>query len=128
MRNGFRANGKAQHALKVPLFFKLCGGGRFLSFFLYSQHVPFNFPMCSSRVFPITPSFNPIRFAQSPPLLAYIGGPNREALHLSKESSILGSVHSFNFFCDGPIKLVHCKRKKVELVKPPQTNAITPSL
>jgi hypothetical protein len=37
-------------------------------------------------------------FAQSPPLLTYIGGPKGEALHLSIESSILGSLHSFNFF------------------------------
>jgi hypothetical protein len=46
--------------------------------------------MCSPRVFPIAPRFNPICFAQSPPLLTYIGGPKPEALHLSMESSILG--------------------------------------
>jgi hypothetical protein len=29
------------------------------------------------------------------------------------ESSILGSLHSFNFFFgNGPIKLAHCKKKK----------------
>ncbi len=33
------------------------------------------FPMCSPMVFPIAPHFNPICFAQSPPLLTYIGGP-----------------------------------------------------
>ncbi len=58
----------------------------FHCFFLCSQHVPFKFPMgshqvlnvfskfpmCSSRVFPIAPFFNPICFAQSPPLLTYI--------------------------------------------------------
>ncbi len=42
---------------------------------------------------------NPICFAQSPPFLTYIGGPKGEALfHLPIESSILGSLHSFNFF------------------------------
>jgi hypothetical protein len=30
------------------------------------------FPMCSPRVFPIAPRFNPICFAQSPPLLTCI--------------------------------------------------------
>jgi hypothetical protein len=39
------------------------------------------FPMCSTRVFPIALSFNPICFAQSPPLLTYIGAPKGEALH-----------------------------------------------
>ncbi len=63
-----------------------------------SQWVPIRFPICSPRVFPIAPSFNPICFAQSPPLLTYIGGPKVEALHLSIESSILVSLHSFNIF------------------------------
>jgi hypothetical protein len=56
--------------------------------------------MCSIRMFPIAPCFNPICFicfAQSPPLLTYRCGPKGEALHLSIESSILGSLHSFNF-------------------------------
>jgi len=63
-----------------------------------SQWVPIRFPMFSPRVFPVAPHFNPMGFAQSPPLLTYIGGPKGEALHLSIESSILGSLHSFNFF------------------------------
>jgi hypothetical protein len=87
-------------------------GGWFFSFFFCSQHVPFKFPMgshqvlnmfprfpmCSPRVFLIAPHFNPICFAQSPPLLTYIGGPKGKALHLSIKSSILGNFHSFNFF------------------------------
>jgi hypothetical protein len=52
--------------------------------------------MCSPRVFPIAPRFNPICFAQSPPLLTYITGPKGEAIHHS-ESSILGSLNSFLF-------------------------------
>jgi hypothetical protein len=58
-----------------------------------------------------------IRFAQSPPLLTYIAGPKGETLHLSIESSILGSLHSFNFFFfgDGPIKLAHCNKRKLDL-------------
>ncbi len=92
------------------LSFEKGGEGRgFFSFFLCSQHVPFKFPMgshqvpnmfqmCSSRVFLIAPRFNPIYFAQSPPLLTYVGGPKGEAVHLSMESSILGSLHGFQLF------------------------------
>jgi hypothetical protein len=53
--------------------------------FLCSQYVPFKFPvgshqvpnmlprfpMCSPRVFPIAPRFNPICFAQSPPHILF---------------------------------------------------------
>ncbi len=56
------------------------------------------FLMCFPRAFPIAPRFNPMCFAQSPPLLTYVGGPKGEALHLFLESSILGSFHSFFFF------------------------------
>jgi hypothetical protein len=61
----------------------------------------------------LAPRFNPICFAQSPPLLTYIGGPKGEALHHSIESSIVGSLHSFDFFFfgDGPIKLAQFKDK-----------------
>jgi hypothetical protein len=47
-----------------------------------------------------------------------------EAFHLSIESFILGSLHRFNFFWDGPIKLDHDQKKKrikkVGLVSHPQ--------
>jgi len=56
--------------------------------------------------------FNPICFAQSPPLLTYISEPKGEALHLSTESSIFVSFHSFNFFLLGPIKF---NKKKLDL-------------
>ncbi len=72
------ANGMAQYALVFFLLsFGLGGGGEgkiFFSFFVCSQHVPFKFPMGSHQVhnnfprFPIAPQFNPICFAQSPPL------------------------------------------------------------
>jgi hypothetical protein len=52
------------------------GCNEFPSSFMFPR-----FPMCSTRVFLITPSFNPICFAQSPPLLTCIGGPKGEALH-----------------------------------------------
>jgi hypothetical protein len=78
-----------------------------------SQWVLIKFPTCFTRVFPIAPRFNPLCFAQSPPLLTYISGPKGMAPHLSIESSILGSLHGFNFFFhDGPIKLAHSKKKK----------------
>jgi hypothetical protein len=66
-----------------------------------SQYVP-KVP----HVFPIAPRLNHICFAQSPPLLTYIGGPKEEAIHLSIESSILGEPPYFQiYFCNGPIKL-----------------------
>jgi hypothetical protein len=76
------------------------GGGDFFLFLLFpsgSHYVPYVLNVFP-RVFPIAPRFNPICFAQSPPLLTYIAGAKGEALHLSIESSILGRLHSFNFF------------------------------
>jgi hypothetical protein len=81
------------------------------------KHVPFKF---SPRVFPIAPHFNPTCLAQSPPLHTYLGEPKGEALHLSIVSSILGTSMVSTFFCDGPIKLAHCKKTKVGLVRHPQ--------
>jgi len=94
-----------------------------------SLWIPIRFPRCSlgsqcvpQRCSQIAPPFNPTCFAQSPPLLTYIGGPKGEALHLFIQSSILGSLHEVQlFFCDGPIKLAHCKIKiKIGLVRHPQ--------
>ncbi len=87
------------------------GGGEFFHFSFV--------PTCSLQVpnvFPIASCFDPICFAQSPPLLTYIGGPKGEALHLSIESASIVST----LFCDGPIKLAHCQRKKVGLGRHPQ--------
>jgi hypothetical protein len=109
--NQWEGSACTQSAL-ILFSFKFWVGGKedFFSFFLCSQHVPFKFPMgshqvlnmfsrfpmCSPRTFPIAPHFNPISFAQSPPVLTYITGPKGEALQLPKESSTLGSLHSFN--------------------------------
>ncbi len=98
-------------------------GGIFFSFFLCSQHVPFmfpRFPMCSSRVFPIAPCLNPICFAQSPPILTYIGGPKGEAHHLSIKSFILGGLCSFNFFVWWANQISWLQKKKFGLVRHPQ--------
>jgi len=65
-------------------------------------------------VFPIAPCFNPICFAQSPPLLTYIGGPKGDTLYLSIESFILGSLYSFNFFSRWANQI---SQKKVGLVR-----------
>jgi hypothetical protein len=62
----------------------------------------------------MAPCFNPICFAQSPPLLTYIGAPKGEALHLSIESSIFVSLRSFNLFCRGQSNSI---KKKVGLVR-----------
>ncbi len=85
------------------LFLKFWVGGKDFFFFIFpvfptcSFQVPNGFPICSLRVFPIGPPFNSICFAQSSPILTYIGGPKGETLHLSIESSNLGSLCSFNF-------------------------------
>jgi hypothetical protein len=101
-------------------FWGVRGRGGNISFPFVPNGFP-SFSMCSARVFPIAPLFNHEWFAQCPLLLTCIGGPKGEALHLSIESSILGSLHSLNFFlCDGPIKLAHCQKKKVGLVRHPQ--------
>jgi len=86
-----------------------------------SQWVPnlvFRFPMCSPRVFPVAPQFNPLCFAQCFALLTYISRPKGEALHLSVESFILGSLHSFNFFflqwANQIVSLQPKKKKKLD--------------
>ncbi len=94
-----------------PFKFWVCGGG----FFFHFSFVPFKFPMCSPRVFPIAPPFNPICFSQSPPLLTYIGGPKGEALHISIESFILGNLHRFNFFLRWANQIGSLQKKKVGL-------------
>jgi hypothetical protein len=49
----------------------------------------------------------------------YIAGPKGEAIHLSVESSILGSLHSFNFFLQLANQIGSLGKKRVELVKHP---------
>ncbi len=86
--------------------FKFWVGGRFFfSFFFCFQHVSLKFPMgshqvlnlfpmfpmCSSRVFPIALSFNPICLPKVLPF-SPICGPKPDAIHLSMESSILGRL------------------------------------
>ncbi len=112
-RSFMQPMGKLNLYSRCVVFLFLSGGegrGRFFSFFLCSNR----FPMCSPWVFLIAPCFNPICFAQSPPLLTYICGPKGEALHLSIESSIFGSLHSFNFFLPWANQI---QQKKVGLVR-----------
>ncbi len=74
----------------------------FHMFLSSSQWVSITFSICSlgsldvpPRVFPIAPRFNPICFAQRPPLLTYIAGLKGKALHLSIGYSIFGEVSQF---------------------------------
>jgi hypothetical protein len=91
-----------------------------------SQWVPIRFPICSPRVFLIAPRFNLICFAQSPLLLTYIGRPKGEALHLSIESSLLGSLHSFQIlfwsWANQIGSLPNLKKKKSWTSDAPPTN------
>jgi hypothetical protein len=69
-------------SIQVSQLFNLGFEGRgkgerffFNELLMCSYHVPKllpKFSMCTSRVFPITPSIKPICFAQNPPLLTYI--------------------------------------------------------
>jgi len=86
------------------------GGGGEDFFFVFPL-----FPTCSFQVpngFPIALCFNPICFAQSPPLLTYIGGPKGEALHLFIESFILRSLHNFNFILQWANQIGSLQKKK----------------
>jgi hypothetical protein len=120
----------SMHSKCLALFsFKFWFGGRerFFLFSLCSQHVPIKFsmgshqvpsmflgfPMCSPRVFPLAPHFNPICFAASPPLLTY-----RTAGHsiFPLKLLYLGSLHSFNlFFAMGQSNWLIAKEKKLAL-------------
>ncbi len=113
-----------------PFKFWVVWGGRgegeeFFHFFFVPNMFPsssqrvlnmfLRFSMCSPRVFPIAPCLNPICL---PKVLPF---PKGEALHLSIESSILESLHSFNFFWCGANKIGSLqKKKKVGLVRHPQ--------
>ncbi len=60
--------------------------------------------MCSPKEFPIPPHFYPILFANV--------GPRGEELCISKTNiQFSGASTVSNFFSDGPIKLVHCKKQ-----------------
>jgi hypothetical protein len=89
----------------------------FFSFFLCSQWVPnmfSKFPMCSLRVFPITPRFNPRCFAPKVlPLLTYIRWAKGAGIPSFHRIFYFGQPPKVqHFFCDGPVKLAHCKNKK----------------
>ncbi len=56
-------------------------------------------------------------FAQNPSLLTYTGGSKEEALHLYIESSILGSLHSFNLLLQWAKQIGSLQKNKVGLVR-----------
>jgi hypothetical protein len=67
---------------------------------------------------PNSTHFNPICFAQSPPLLTYIGGPKGKAfLQIYVESFILGSLHNFSFSLQGVNQIGKLGKKKIGLVR-----------
>ncbi len=126
-RNFIQPMGRlSMHSKCLDFFFLLSfglgwGGGFFFIFPFVPNMFP-RFSMCSPRVFPIASRFNPISSAQSPPLLTYIGRPKGEALHFFIESSIFGSLHSFNFFLAMVQSnwLIATQKKKVGLVRHPR--------
>jgi len=115
-RNFMQPMGRLNMHSKCLVFFLkvFFGGGGGRIFFLFT-FVPNMFLSSSHQVpnvFPLAPRFNPICFAQSPPLLTYIGGQKGEALHLSRESLFLGSLHSFNFFLRWANQIGSLRKKK----------------
>jgi hypothetical protein len=89
------------------------------------HQVPNMFSMCSQRVFPIAPCFNTICFAERPPLLTYVGGQMGRHFIFPKNLLFGGAsiISTFFSFCNGPIKLAHCKKEEEEekgLVRDPQ--------
>jgi hypothetical protein len=97
-----------------------------------SWHVPFKFPthsnqvlnmfpkfpMCSTRVFPLAPCFNPICFAQSPPLFTYIAGLKGEALH--RMFYVLGASLVWTFFLQWTNQIDSLQKRKFGLTRHPQ--------
>ncbi len=76
-RNFMLVNGKAQHELQVPWFFFHFSfvPNMFPSSTQWVPNMFPRFPMCSPRVFLIAPGFNPICYAESPPLFTYRAQP-----------------------------------------------------
>jgi hypothetical protein len=120
------ANGKAQACTQGALIFFPF---KFFPFFSCSQCVPFKFPTGSHyapqfsnvfhNMFSITPHFYPICLGKCCPPFRYIGGPKgKNSLHVKVEHSILGSLHSFIFLNDEPIKLASCKKQNLNLGAP----------
>ncbi len=103
------ANGKAQPCPQgaLPFFFLNLGGHDFFHFSL----VPNVSPTCSPQQLTFI-----LQALPNVVLLSLIQvGQRRGTLYFKIEPSILGSLHSFIFLCDGPIKLAHCKKKKKKL-------------
>jgi hypothetical protein len=84
------------HFSFVPNMFPLCSF-KFPTGSHQIHHMFPKFSMCSPRVFPIASGFNPICFAQSPPLLTYIAGwKDRHSVFSNR--LFWEILHSFNSF------------------------------
>ncbi len=105
-----KAMGKCNMHSRPPTFFFILleGWGLWGKDFSFLWGVLMCSHVVPQWVFPIAPNFKPICFAQSPPLLTYIGGPNGRTLWFSNiESFNLGGLHTSNFFSDGQILLTY---------------------
>jgi hypothetical protein len=86
------------------------------------------FPMCSPKVFPIATRFKSHMFcAKSSPSHLYMwakggGTPSFHRIFYILGAFLVSTPFYFYFFCNGPIKLAHCKLKKVGLLRHPFTN------
>ncbi len=93
-----------------------------LKFSMGSHQVPNmlpRFPMCSPRVFPIAPIFIHMFCRKSSPSHVYTWAKGRGTPSFHRFFYIWGASIGSIFFCYGPIKLAHSKRKKVGLLTHP---------
>jgi hypothetical protein len=121
--NSFGNRNFMQPMGRLSMHSKSLDGGRIFFHFLFvpnmfpssSQWVPIRLPMCSlgSQCVSLGCSQSHMFCPKSSPSHLYRWAQGVRGTSLSVESSILGALHSFNFFlCDGPIKLAYCKKKK----------------
>ncbi len=125
-RNFMEAMGRlSMHSKCLGLFSLSFGLGRVGEVFFHfsfvlnmfsssSKWVPIRFPMCSPRVFPIAPCFNPICFAQSSPLLTYVGGPKVEAF-IFPQNLLFGVAWIVSIFLQWANQIGSLQNKKLNL-------------
>jgi hypothetical protein len=71
------------------------------------------FSICSPSLFSLAPHFIPFSFAQSSPLLTYIGEPKGRHKSILSENFYFEETFKFEFVLgDGSIKMTHHHTKK----------------
>ncbi len=92
----------------------MCSHYVLFKFSMGSQYVP-QVPNVFSNMFSIAPTFIGYALANVVILSLIYVSHRGGTLHFKIEPCILGSLHSFIFLSDRPIRLAHCKKEKIEL-------------